>query len=432
MLKGLRRDGIQAGALGIADQVLLSATNLAIGLTLAREMSPVAFGVYVVTWALYLVSTSAQISLITDPLVVLGPQRGETARAGYFAAVWRLQCGLSLMLALLAGGAALVAWTVLQPDSVLPAALAGLALAIVPLHGQTFLRSVFFARLRLGQVLWNDVLLSVLRLAGLALLAWWGALSTFSVMATAALAALVSATVGLFQASDVIAAPGEALRTICREHWRFGRWLLATSGAYWASGQAPVLLGSAMMTPVAAAILKACQYLVAPLNVAFMGLDGVIAPRAARLRATAGPDATRRFLSIVAAGCAAGAGIYGVALLPATGPLMRWLYRGQYGDYAFLVGIFLADAFLSAISRAPSLSLKVAGRTKPIFYANLMGAAAGLTALVSLVPVHGVTGAALAAPIASGATLAALLALQRRSAARPISADRAAVRAAEP
>ena len=63
------------------------------------------------------------------------------------------------------------------------------------------------------------------------------------------------------------------------EHWRYGRWMLATSAAYWGSGQAPALISSAMIDPVAAAILKACQYLVAPLNVAFTGLDGVLAPR---------------------------------------------------------------------------------------------------------------------------------------------------------
>jgi O-antigen/teichoic acid export membrane protein len=320
----------------------------------------------------------------------------------------------------------------LDTDSGLPAALAGLAIAIVPLHAQAFLRSVFFARLRPDQVLWNDVLLSALRLTSLVLLAVSGALSTFSVMAAAGIAALASTVAGLLRAPEVVRTAHEPLHATCQEHWRYGRWLLATSGAYWASGQAPTLIGSAMMTPVAAAILKACQYLVAPLNVAFMGLDGVVAPRAARIRATAGPEATRRFLFLVAAGCAAAVVIYGLILLPSTAPLMRWLYKGQYGQYSFLVAIFLADSFLSGISRASSLSLKVAGQTRTIFYANLLGALAGVTALLSLVPLHGVLGAATAAPIASGVTMAGLLALQLRSPARPVPVDPSPVRVSEP
>jgi O-antigen/teichoic acid export membrane protein len=193
------------------------------------------------------------------------------------------------------------------------------------------------------------------------------------------------------------------------EHWRFGRWLLATSGAYWCSGQAPALLASAMMTPVAAAIIKACQYLVAPLGVAFMGLDGILAPRAARIRSTRGPDAARRFLMLVAGGCALAVILYAAFLLPVTEPLMRWLYKGQYAGHVTLVGVLLLDALLAAIGRGPTLSLKVAGQTRLIFTAFLAGAAAGLAALVGLVSPLGVLGVAIAAPISSGVTLVALL-----------------------
>ena len=430
MLKSTRRAGLQAGVLGITDQVLLSSTNLAVGLTLAREMPPASFGIYVIVFALSLICASVQVALITDPLVVLGSPREGPSRAAYLAAAWRLQLGLSIGLTLIAAAAAGAARGVAGAGSELPAALAGLALSVVPLQAQTFIRALFFVRLQPGLVLLNDMLLTALRLGLLAWLAISGNLSTFSVMATAALAAAVAVIAGLVSCRELRASAPSSFATMWEEHWRYGRWLLATSAAYWGSGQAPALISSAMIDPVAAAILKACQYLVAPLNVAFTGLDGVLAPRAARLRVTRGADACRRYLMAVGAACGTAVVLYSAGLLPVIGPLMSWLYRGQYTGYSAIVALFLLDALFTAVSRAPMLSLKVAGRTQTIFFTYLAGAAAGVSALVLLVPTYGVLGAALAAPASSGVVLAGLLAVSMAPANEQLASP--AVRAVEP
>jgi O-antigen/teichoic acid export membrane protein len=45
------RSRLSAGTLGLSDQLVLSLTNLGIGLILARELEPAAFGIYVVAFA---------------------------------------------------------------------------------------------------------------------------------------------------------------------------------------------------------------------------------------------------------------------------------------------------------------------------------------------------------------------------------------------
>jgi O-antigen/teichoic acid export membrane protein len=415
------RAGIQAGALGIADQVLLSLTNLIIGLALAREMDPNSFGIYVIIFALFLIGTSVQVSLITDPLVVLGSPREGRAQAGYFNAVWRLQWWLSGALTLLAGTAALIATGVSPVGSELPGALAGLALATAPLQAQMFLRALLFARFKPGKVLLIDGIFVILRLVLVILLVVNDQLSTFSIMVTAGIAALLSTLTGIHFCRAVLSHT-DATPSVWKEHWRFGRWLLATSGAYWCSGQTPALVASAMIAPAAAAVIKACQYLVAPLSVAFTGLDGILAPRAARINSIRGYEAGRFFLALVAGGCVLTVLIYSALLLPVAESLLDWLYRGQYAGHLNLVVVLLMDALLAAVARAPALGLKVRGHTRALFMAYLAGSIAGLAALAWLLPSFGVLGVAIAAPLSTGVTLAVLLPMWLTSSSRLVSA----------
>jgi O-antigen/teichoic acid export membrane protein len=191
--------------------------------------------------------------------------------------------------------------------------------------------------------------------------------------------------------------------------------------AFWCSGQAPALLAASLLTPVAAAVIRACQYLATPLTVALTGLDGILAPRASRIRATGGEPGLRRFLRLFALGAGAGVILYAVVLLPFVSPVMDLVYKGHYSGYSTIVAILLLDAFLSSISRAPILRLKVLGDTRRVFIGYLWAAGAGLSSLLLLAPLYGILGAAAAAPIASFALLC-YLTLASRS-ARALARD---------
>lgn len=400
--------GVRAGALGIADQVLLSVVNLAAGLALARELEPAAFGVYVVAFAVSLAGASVPLALVTDPLIVLGSPRQGDDQSRYFGALVRLQLFVSVATGASIGLVAALMHLAWGSTSQLPSALAAVAVATVPAQMQAYFRAVFFARLRPAAVLCNDLFFSVLRLGALAVLIVTGRLSPLTAILVGGGAALVAALAALPFCRDLFAARPDSLRETWRAHWSYGRWLLATSGAYWLSGQAPTLMASSLLTPVAAAIIKACQYLVAPLNVAFNGLDGILAPRATRLRTKQGQPALSRFLSRFALAAGAGVALYTLVVLPAAPWIMDFIYKGRYQGYVPIVAVLLIDGLFTALGRAPILRLKVLGDTRRIFVGYLWAAAAGLACLASLAPVLGVLGAAVAAPVSSGTLLAYL------------------------
>ncbi|HET9481872.1 MAG TPA: hypothetical protein VFP98_08960 [Candidatus Polarisedimenticolia bacterium] len=409
------RAGARAGAFGIADQVLLSLGNLAVGLALARELPASAFGVYVVAFAVLLMGLSVQVALVTDPLVIFGSTRSGTAQSRYFASLIRVQALIAAGLAALLGAVGFGWWAAGGGGSEFPPALFGVAIAIVPLQIQWFFRAVFFARLRPAAVFWNDLLCIGLRLVALGGLIAAGRLSAFSAFLAAGLGALVASAVAAPLCRDLFVSGFEPLRGIWGEHWRYGRWLLATSGAYWCSGQAPALLASSLLSPVAAAVIKACQFMVAPLNVTLNGLDGVLAPRAARVHAGEGPAGLARFCRVFAGLAAAGALVYCAALLPLAPAIMDVVFKGRYSGRTAIVAVLMLDAVLSAAARAPVLRLKVLGETRRVFAAYAVSAAAGLTCLLVLAPLYGILGAAMSAPAASGVLLFVLLASARRA-----------------
>ncbi len=396
---------LKAGAAGIADQALLSGVNLVIGLLLARQLEPAAFGVYVVAFAVLLIGYSFQLSLITDPLLILGAPRTGREQSLYFGTLLRLQLLLSLAVALvlaLVAGAMRAAW---GGDSLLPAALAGVALAAIPVQAQIFFRALLFARLRPSAVLWNDAIYSFLRVGSLITLVQIEKLSVLSVLITMGASAGLAAVIAAAMCRDVLSARTARVIRTWNEHWDYGRWLLATSVAFWCSGQAPALLAASLLSPVAAAVIRACQYLATPLNVALTGLDGILAPRASRIRAANGDAGLRRFLRFFAFGAGVCVAVYAVILLPFVSSLMQFIYKGQYSGYSTIVSIFLLDALLAAISRAPIIRLKAHGDTRRVFYGYVWAAGAGLSSLLLLAPSYGVHGAAAAAPIASLALL---------------------------
>ena len=401
--------GVKAGVWGIADQALLSVTNLAVGLLLARELSPAAFGLFVITFAVILAGGSVQVSLVTDPLLILGATRKGPDQSRYFASLLWLQVIVSLSVAACIVIVSETTRFATEPHSPLAHALTAAAAVIVPIQMQGLFRAVMFCRLRAAAVFWNDLIYCVIRLAMMAILFQMERLSVYSALVAGGAAASIAAVAAAPACRDLLLSRAQRLRTTWRAHWDYGRWLLATSAAFWFSGQAPALVASAFLSPVAAAVLKACQYFVAPLNVAFTGLDGVLAPRVSRRKAEEGDGAVARFLRLFSLAAAAGVAVYALVLLPFTPTLLEFIYKGRYRGYAPIVLILLVDALLSALARGPILKLKVMGDTRRIFMGYLCAAVAGLGTMAVLAPMYGIVGAAFSAPVASAALLGALL-----------------------
>ena len=69
------RHGLGSVSWGVADQMLISATNLITMILLARGLHPEAFGSFVLAYSILLFANSLQSGLITQPHNLLGAGR---------------------------------------------------------------------------------------------------------------------------------------------------------------------------------------------------------------------------------------------------------------------------------------------------------------------------------------------------------------------
>ena len=404
----VRPDSMRAGAFGVADQCLLSLANLAVGLAAARALAPADFGVYVIAFAVGLAGGSVQQALITDPLVILGATRQAGAQSGYVAALLRVQlmCSLLIVLAVaLVAGALFLLW---GAASSIPAALLAVAAALLPVQLQMFLRATFFARLKPSLVLTNDIIFVGLRLGIVAALMAAGRLTIIGTLLAAGAAAAVAFAAGLPASRQQILARPDPIAATWAAQWSYGRWLLATArrllvlgaGALVDGGWAAVAGGRRHHEGLPVAGVASSSTLQRPGRGA--GAARVAACRRVR------PAALARFLRFSRLRRRRRHPLRR-SPHPSQSRLMDFIYNGRYAGYSAIVGVLLADALLSAISKAPVLGLKVIGDTRSIFHAYLCSAVAGLSAMLLLAPTMGVFGAALAAPASSLALVLVLL-----------------------
>ncbi len=260
---------------GLADQALLSITNFAVGVIVARALGVVEFGAFSIAFATYLGAMNASRAVAMQPLLIrytgvakVDWQRG-TGRA----------TGMVMIVAVVAGMACLVAaWIV---GGSLGEALTAIGITLPALLLRDAWRFAFFAAGRGRSAFANDVVLVVVLFPVLVALVLAGRTSLF--LATLALggAAAVAAVAGIFQAG-VRPRPQQA-----GLWWREHRDITARYGGEQAmetvGGQIAFYAIAGIAGLGAVGSLRAAELVLGPLNVLIQGSYLVAIAEAVRL-----------------------------------------------------------------------------------------------------------------------------------------------------
>ena len=216
----------------LADQILVSGVNFAIGILLARYLGLAEFGRYSLIWLVVLFAQSIQQAFVTTPMVTLGPKTEDAERRrAYYGAVLMLQIlfaaasGVSVWLVLRLGTGWQAGWRLDGLE--LP-----LAAVIVTRQLQEFVRRQFYADTAGRAVFVNDCVAYGALLVIIPGLAYADALRLDIVFEAIAVSAGTAAILGLI-AAGLPAAGGGGLVKVIRRHWRFARWLVATALLQW-------------------------------------------------------------------------------------------------------------------------------------------------------------------------------------------------------
>jgi O-antigen/teichoic acid export membrane protein len=306
LLQRLRHQAIRRLSWGVADQIVSSLTNFAIGIYVIHALGAAEFGAFSLAYVTYGFALNLSRGVATDPLMV--------RFSGTDVPTWRravASCtGTAACAGLITGACAVAAAALLSGATA--AAFLGLGLTLPMLLLQDSWRYSFIALGRGGQALLNDTIWAVSLAAGLVLLRQTHHPSVFWFVFTWGAAAAVGAAAGPIQAR-VMPRLDEAWKWV-RDHRDLGPRYLAEGAANSAALQlrgygVGLILGLASLGSV-----QAAATLFGPMTILFLGMSLVAIPEGARV-VRRSPRHLPLFCLLVSAGLTAAAIAWGVVLL---------------------------------------------------------------------------------------------------------------------
>ncbi len=394
----------------IADQALAAGGSFLVSLAVARTQTKEEYGLFALSYSIYVFLASIHNSTILEPYTVYGSGRYREGFAEYLRLMLRCNVGLGLALSgILVFGYLMLRWLAPQWAS---RALLGLALTVGVLLSGLFLRRAFYIQRQAALAAKTSLVFFLIVASGLWLATKAHVLDSFSAFLVLALGWIVAGAA--FGRELAFGNPKQRFHELepsyWREHWKYSRWSLTTAfmfqfstlGYYWFVG--------AFLSVKEVGELRATYLIVMPVEQVFIAISFVVLP------ALASHYAAKRmgnFLSLWKRNVLAVAGVTGLFALGVRilgKSAMHVFYAGKFDGLAPLLYMLAVVPFLIGIGGTMINALNAIEKPKLVLYAYICSGAVTLLAGVPLVAHFGLHGAAYGM-LLSGATYAGALAI---------------------
>jgi O-antigen/teichoic acid export membrane protein len=408
----------------IADQGAAAAITFVSAIFVGQMLGAAALGLLAVTNIAVLALRQLQAGAVLEPLIVYGARHDPADRDRYTGFLWLLHgswtgglVALGLAVTLLAARAGLI-------DRTTALALAAALLFATLITTQYLLRRWFYADERPQAALAQSLAFLVLVLAGLAALAASGQASVAGLYLLLAAASALVCLIQVRRLHRPVQWPRRRhRRQFLAEHLAYGRWALLATPIQLAAYQGYFVLTSLRLSAEETGHLKAADALVAVFAQVTIGLALLLVPVVARRWSTVTAAQRRRWRQRLTL-ASLGLGILFAGAMLLLGPAVITLAFGpELAPARAIVPIMALVPVCLALAMPAQVMLAAQARSKPVFLAQLAGAAVTAVAGLPLLAIAGLSGAAagmvLAQAVIAGCLWLQLLRLDRRAGAAP-------------
>jgi O-antigen/teichoic acid export membrane protein len=397
------------GCLAVLDQGLFSGANFLTSIFLARWLAPADYGAYSLAFSVFLLFAAAHSALLNEPMMIFGASKYAARYSGYIRTLLRFHIA------------------VLGPTSIVLCAIAGvlgrlyspavehafLALAA----GSIFILAFWLLRQAPYVLLKPEwaVVASFLYCSVMTLAIWilnaTGKLTGFAAFGAMAVASIAGVLIVLarFAGGFTNRVQRPMLGEVAIDHWRYGRWAIASAAVSWFPGQIYYTLLPTWIGLEGSAALRALFNFVMPVLQAIAALNLLLLPALVRDRRTGGHKKMTGTMLLFFAVSAVGCALFLTALWVFRGQLFQVFYGGRYGQYAGWPLIFAAALPLGTCATAVfGNAVRALERPDRVFWAYIGSALSTAVLGIPMAARFGVCGA-LAGIHISSFTLAFLL-----------------------
>lgn len=406
-----RLDGGRGATLTLADQLVSSASNFALGVLIARAGGADALGTFGIAFVVWLAVVGANRAWVTEPMTVGGSTEDADAE---------LSEGLlaSLILGVVVAGVlALVAGALLLLG--VPAvAILALAPWIPSLLAQDYCRLMAFRLQRPGQALISDVVFAATQGTATVGLYVLDELSVPAFLAAWGIGASVGALVGLAMSGTRRSRRYGGVAHL-RQLWPRSRWFLAEFGAAFPASQGYLLLLPILLGTAEFGLYRAGASLIGPVVVFFLAGGNVGLPECVRRLRNDGMPGLHAYARLLTASVVALTVGYCGAVAVLANPVLQLTYGAAFTGAAVITQLVAIDYMIAAIGFGFGVALKAAGQVRRLWAIRAASAVVSIAAVTVLAKSFGLTGAGWAAVVTSLAYTAGVIAGYRRMRKHP-------------
>ncbi len=374
---------ITRGFLAVLDQALISGSNFIIGILLARWLMPAQYGAYTLAFSVFLLLSFFHQALVLEPQRVFGSADYTEYPREYLGVLLRIQGGLTLVVSLALGTSLWFAHIWARPDG-LGGALGGMALAAPFVLLLWLARGAFYVQLSPQYAVAGSIAYCAVVLCSLLIVDRYQLMSPFSAFVMMGFGALVSSAILLNRLKPMwnlrVGRPN--WKGVSRQHWEYGRWLLASLGLSWIPGNIYYSLMSAFSGMASVGELKALINFTLPVAQTLTALSICFVPHASRAYQMDGLAALKRLTVKIAWLFAVAAIVYWALLISLGTPILRLLYSDHYTQLGSLIPWVAAGSIPWNLATVPTLALRAVRSSVSIFHVYL--ASSGIAILVGI------------------------------------------------
>ncbi len=347
------------GGFAIADQGLISGSNFAISILLARWLGAEQYGAYAVAFGIFVLLSLVYQALVLEPMAVFGGSGYRNCLRGYLSTLLRIHLVISLSLCVVLGISAFVLHRMGQQGG-LAGAMAGVTIASPCVLVFGLARRMFYLELSPAEAAAGSLIYCCLIMSALYIAFHRGLLSPFSAFLFIALGAFATG-VAMWWRMKAKLPPGDAGPTLGEtwgRHWGYGRWALASSVAGWIPAYIYYPLLSSFHNMAASGQLKALMNLTLPLEQVKAALSMLFLPYAARVASRkdgSGAGALTAQMTLLAF---SGAVVYWGLVLPFPRGVFHLMYGGKYTEVLPLLPLVAIGSVVWSAAYGPAIALR--------------------------------------------------------------------------
>jgi O-antigen/teichoic acid export membrane protein len=361
-----------------------SSTNFVLNILLARWLTARDYGAYSVCWSVLLVLAALHNALILEPMTVVGPAEfGGERLAAYFRANSRFNWLISAGLA-----AAGLLFALFYQDAVVRSCILVLALCVPGyLLLLTIRRQQYVVNLPI-KAFQMSLVYSILVFVQVVLCRAGGKLTAVSGVAAFGTAWFSVTFAGSKPIGETI-----ALKEVAREHWRYGKWIVASSLMAMGASDLQTLLLSMLVDLKAAGALRALMNFVLPLSQLLTVFSIYALPRLSLRAKNWGASRLLRKGILFPLTLTVLSAVYLGTLLLLAPQAEHLLYAGKMAPYIRWMPLLAASAFMAAVGAPFSTLLRAVQNSQHVFIAGVTGTAVGAACAFLLQRNLGIAGA---------------------------------------